>query len=99
MKTEDLVPVKELCIHYKIEYSFFDSLYEYGLVEIINEEQSEFILKENLSEVERMIRLHSDLGINLEGIEAISHLLKKVDELQKEILYLKNRYGDGSVAD
>lgn len=94
MKTEDLIPLNDLCVHYNIEYSFFDSLDEFGLLEIVCVEQTNYVAKEHLGDVERLIRLHSDLGINLEGIEAISHLLKKVEALQKEILYLKNRYSN-----
>jgi chaperone modulatory protein CbpM len=91
MKTEDLIPINELCVHYNIEYSFIYSLNEIGLLDIITLEQKAFIEKEYLSEVERMIRLHSDLGINVEGIEAVTHLLKRVDELQHELWTLKNR--------
>lgn len=94
MKTEDLIPVQELCIQYKVEFEFINSLNEIGLIEIIDREETHYINKEHLEEVERLMRLHSDLGINLEGIEAISHLLKRVDELQKEILFLKNKFGE-----
>lgn len=92
MKTEDLIPANELCVYFNIEYSFLNSLNEIGLLEIITMDETNFIEREHLSEVERMIRLHADLGINVEGIEAINHLLKRVDELQHEILLLKNRY-------
>lgn len=94
MKTEDLIPVQELCIQYKVEFEFINSLNEIGLIEIIDLEEEHYINKEHLEEVEKLMRLHSDLGINLEGIEAISHLLKRVDELQKEILFLKNKFGE-----
>ena len=96
MKTEDLIPVQPLCVHYNIEFTFIDSLHEIGLVELITMEKENFIEKEHLSELERMIRLHSELGINLEGIEAISHLLQRVDELKREIITLKNKYGDSA---
>lgn len=94
MKTEDLIPVQELCIQYKVEFEFINSLNEIGLIEIVDREETHYINKEHLEEVERLMRLHSDLGINLEGIEAISHLLKRVDELRKEILFLKNKFGE-----
>ncbi|MGZ3900530.1 MAG: chaperone modulator CbpM [Bacteroidia bacterium] len=94
MKTEDLIPVEILCTNYNIEFSFIDSLNEIGLVEIVTMEKTNFIEKDHLSELERMIRLHSELGINIEGIEAISHLLRRVDELKHEIMLLKNRYGE-----
>jgi hypothetical protein len=40
-----------------------------------------------------MVHLHYDLDINIEGIEAISHLLDRVDNLQRELITLKNRLG------
>lgn len=35
--------------------------------------------------------MYYDLSINLEGIDAIHHLLKRVEQLQDEIFRLKNR--------
>jgi len=49
------------------------------------------LYEEEIQTIEKMIRLHYDLEINLEGIEAISHLLKRVDGLQEELTSLKNR--------
>jgi len=33
------------------------------------------------------------MDINIEGIETISHLLERVNELQQEIVALKNKVG------
>ena len=44
-----------------------------------------------LSEIEKLVRLHYDLDINLEGIEAITYLLNRVKNMQAEIILLKNR--------
>jgi hypothetical protein len=38
-----------------------------------------------------MVRLHYDLGINLEGIETIFHLLERIESLQHEMLNLKKK--------
>jgi len=35
--------------------------------------------------------LHVDLDINIEGLDAISHLLQKVNALQNELVALRNR--------
>jgi len=37
------------------------------------------------------VRLHYDLDINLEGLETINHLLEKIEEMQMEILKLRNK--------
>jgi hypothetical protein len=54
-------------------------------------EENEYIEQEQIRELERMMRLHYDLDINLEGIEAINHLLDRVSRLQKEVRQLQNR--------
>jgi chaperone modulatory protein CbpM len=91
METEDLIPVQEVITHHKIEVTFLDSLHEFGLIEITTVNETRFVLKEQMSELEKMIRLHYELDINLEGIEAISYLLQRVNSLQEELRAAKNR--------
>jgi hypothetical protein len=40
-----------------------------------------------------MVRLHFDMDINIEGIETITHLLERIEQMQQEITQLKNRVG------
>jgi hypothetical protein len=91
METENLIPIEQLCTHYSIELSFIQSLTELGLIQITTIEESQFLLKDQIKDLEKMIRLHYDLDINIEGIEAISHLLLRVNDLQHELSALKNR--------
>ncbi|WP_300433895.1 chaperone modulator CbpM [Christiangramia sp.] len=91
MKNEDLIPAEEICMHYEVERQFVSSLYESGIIEIITIQETEYIHCDHLANLERMMRLHQDLDISLEGLEAINHLLEKIGELQKENMGLKNR--------
>jgi hypothetical protein len=91
MEIEDLVPAELFCKHHNIEISFITSLSEFGLVEIIKVEQTSYISKEKMKDLEKMIRMHYELDINAEGIDAITHLLKKVDSMHAELTALKNR--------
>jgi len=91
METKHLIPVEQFCSHYNIEFSFIDSLHEYGLVQLTRVEEVRYIIPEQIYELERMIRLHYELDINIEGIDAISHLLQRVDQLQDELRIMKNR--------
>jgi hypothetical protein len=91
METEQLIPIREFAMHYSIEVSFIDSLSEFGLIEIITVGDTRYIQEEKLSDLERMMRLHYGLEINLEGVDAVSRLLERVDLLQQEIVTLKNR--------
>lgn len=91
MKQQHLIPVATLCLHHRAELSFFRSLREYGLIEIVTAGEEEFIPEERLPELERFLHLHYELEINLEGIDAIANLLQKVNGMQGEITALKNR--------
>jgi len=91
MQTEDLIPANEFCIHYNTEFSFVQSLSQYGLIEITTIENNAYIQKEQLSELEKFIRFHYEMGINIEGIEAIHHILQRTHDLQHEINRLKNK--------
>lgn len=89
--TEDLIPQETCCTQYNIEVSFIQQLSEYGLIDIVTVEEKSFIHSNQLNELEKFIRLHYDLDINMEGIDAITHLLTKVRSLQNEIFSLKTR--------
>lgn len=91
METDQLITLQNVCINYNIEISFIHSLSEFGLVEIITVNETPFIDKEHLGDIEKMMRWHYDLDINMAGIDAISNLLQRVNELQKEITGLRNR--------
>ena len=93
MNLEDLIPTDEICTRYKVERTFVSSLYESGLIEIVTVEETEYVHCDEISEFERLRRLHYDLDINLEGLEAIQHLLGQVKKLQKQNRRLKNRLG------
>ena len=47
--------------------------------------------KEQMEALERMVRMHFDLNINLEGIDAIYHLLQRVENLQREVVSLRRK--------
>ncbi len=90
METEDLIPVKDFCLHHNIKYSFVSLLQNSGLISITSIKRSSFIHSDDLQKLEKFVRLHYDLDINLEGIETINHLLNKIEEMQKEIVRLRN---------
>ncbi len=91
MNRENLVSIKQICSHYKIEYSFIESLYDSGLVEIITIEEDAYVPNETMPDLEKMLRLYLDLNLNVEGIDVVSHLLRKIALMQDEIKDLKNK--------
>ena len=93
MSMENLIPIDKLCIHYHVEMSFFNGLMEFDLIEITTIEQTHYLHTDSINELEKIIRLHQDLYINLEGIDTVLNLLDKIDGLQTELSVIKNRLG------
>jgi len=91
MQTANLVPANEFCRHHNIEFSFISTLQDHGLIEITRIQQDVFIPDIQLPKLEKIIRLYFDLDINLEGIEAIDHLLEQVEKMQEQLRALRNR--------
>ncbi len=91
MENNELISVYGFCVTHKIETSFIESLQLYGLVEIKTIEKELYFKESQLEEIEKMVRMHYDLDINFEGIEAIGHLLQKLKEIQNRNLQLQNR--------
>lgn len=93
MSTKEFIPLEQLCVHYEIEMSFFQGLMEHDLLQITTIEQTHYLHVDCLHELERILRLHQDLYINLEGIDSVLHLLNKIDVLQRELGEIKKRLG------
>jgi len=93
MQTEYLIAIDEFCVKHDIEVSFINSLQETGLIEITTIDEAGFIQVDQIRQLEKFIRFYYELDINIEGIETISHLLQRVNELQDEIVALRNRVG------
>ncbi|TJY35767.1 chaperone modulator CbpM [Pontimicrobium aquaticum] len=91
METKNLISIQQFCKHYNVPKAFINTLHEYELVEIIVKSDEQYLKTTQLREVEKMMRLHYDLDINFEGIDAVYNLLKQVESLQNEINKLKNR--------
>jgi chaperone modulatory protein CbpM len=90
-RTEYLISLDEFCAVHDIEISFISSLQETGLIEIKTIKETGFIDSRQLYQIEKILRFYYELGINLEGVEAITHLLQRMTSLQDEIISLRNR--------
>ncbi|SDC08105.1 chaperone modulator CbpM [Niabella drilacis] len=87
------ISVEQCCSYYSIEVTFVQSLSEHGLIELIQQDTHYFIGFEQLASLEKYMHMHYDLDINMEGLEAIAHLLNKVQVLQTEVRTLRNALG------
>ena len=91
MEMENLIPAQEFCINHQIEISFISSLQKSGLIEIVTVKEAYYIDSSQLQKLEQFLRMYYEMDINLEGIEAITHLLQRTESMQEEIMKLKNR--------
>ena len=71
----ELIIISEYCDKCHIEPSFIEMLQEGGLIDIRTEDGERCLLFSQLPDVERYSRMYYDLSINIEGIDAIHHLL------------------------
>jgi chaperone modulatory protein CbpM len=91
METDQLISIEIFCNNYNVAYSFVQSLGEAGLIDTVVIQETRYIYIPELQKLESIIRLHEDLDVNLEGIEVVRHLLKRLENMQNEIVLLKNR--------
>ena len=91
MDKDNLISVGVFCLHHEVEESFLDALYDIRLIEIISQGNDRFIMQSQLPEIEKMVRLHHELDINPQGLDAVLHLLNKIELLRGEVAGLKGR--------
>ena len=87
----ELIIVSEYCDKCHIEPEFIGMLQEGGLIDVLTQDGIQSLTIDELPDVERYSRLYYDLDINMEGIDAIRHLLERMGEMQREIEYLRSR--------
>ncbi|WP_143960957.1 chaperone modulator CbpM [Litoribacter populi] len=90
----ELITLRSFCHFHEIEVSFVIQVQEEGLLELLQIEEETFIREEELSKLERMVRLYKQLRINAEGIGAIMQLLEKIEALEVENEMLKKKLSD-----
>lgn len=87
----NLIAITTICTHYEIEYSFIDALHQTGLIQVLVTDQEQYIHHDKIGDLQKMIRLHHELNVNIEGIDVVFNLLEKERTLKEELNMLKNR--------
>lgn len=87
----DLIIISEYCEKSHTDPTFLLLLEEGGLIEIRTINGKQYLLLSQLGELERYSHLYYDLSINIEGIDAIRHILRRMDSLQQEIRQLRRQ--------
>ncbi len=87
----DFIIIKEYCQKSHVEPSFIISLEEGGLIDVQVIEGERYLPAAQLRELERYTHLYYDLSINIEGIDAIRHMLDRMNRLQDEVAQLRRQ--------
>lgn len=83
----ELIAISQYCIIHNVDANFISSLAEEGLIEL----HGEYIVPEQLPELEVYTRWHAEMGINTEGIDIIKYLLGKIRAMQSEMELLQSK--------
>jgi hypothetical protein len=87
----EFIAAGEFCAFHHVELSFIKGLQESGLIGITVRDGAIMLSTDDLPALEKFARWHYELAVNFEGIEALAHLLHRVDNLQEENRGLRNR--------
>jgi len=88
---KNLILIQKICTQYEIAPSFIEELENIGLIQIQQIEQDKFINEDVLTDLEKIIRLHRELKVNIEGIDIIFNMLQREKQLKKQLVALQNR--------
>ena len=91
MEVENLISLVQFCEHHSIDKDFILSLDDQNIIEIITLNENSYIHIDSLEKVEKIIRLHIELSINIEGIDVIIRLLDKLASLEMELTLSKKK--------
>lgn len=91
MEKTNYIQVTQFCHKTQMEYAFLEALITRELITFETEANEYFILVDEVGEIERLYRLHHDLGVNVDGLEVVNEMLLKIKTMEEEIRYLRQK--------
>lgn len=91
MKQDNYIAITDFCNSHNVTSQFVMQLYDLGLVEVVHRQDLHYLPIKQLPKAEKIVRLYLDLDINLEGIEVITHLLDRMQDMQDKMVSLQNK--------
>ena len=88
MKKQFII-ISEYCQKSHTDPTFLMNLANYGIIDILTIQGEQCLHPSQLQEIECYSHLHYDLSINFEGIDAIRHMLQRIQMLQHELDQLR----------
>lgn len=91
MDISNYILIQKVAIHFPIEETFIWDLHHNELIKIINLNDKNYIHIDELNHLEKIIRIHVDLEINIEGIDVVLNLLQQIENLEGKVKILKSK--------
>lgn len=91
MTTPQLIPIQDFCRYYHVEVTFIERLADKGLIQTRYVAPNHYLLPDQLTLLEKLVRLHHDLNIHPDDLDVIAHLMDQMETLQQQVLSLQNR--------
>lgn len=93
MAAEKYIWIRDFCQGHSLEEAFLYELQEYDLIRIVEVGRQPAIHRRELHRLERLVRLHSDLQISPQGLQAVQHLLDRLETMEQELWQLRRKLG------
>jgi type I restriction-modification system DNA methylase subunit len=91
MNLENYIQIEVYCKQTQTPLEFIDDLFEFDMIEVQRIDNKSYVQPHHIVEIERIYRLRNDLGINMEGIDTLNHMIEKVKRLEQELKMLRDR--------
>jgi hypothetical protein len=91
MPVTKFIAVKTFCLQHDIPADFILELHQHEIIQLVVEKRNRFIPVKQLQELERIIRIYRDLQLDIHGIQAVLHLVNRLQEKDAEITALRNQ--------
>jgi DNA-binding transcriptional MerR regulator len=89
--SENLVTTGELARLARLHPEMVDTLVDWGLIDPVKWEPRLLFPETAVPRIWRIMRLRQDLGINWSGIGVVLDLLDKIEDLEREISWLRKQ--------
>jgi DNA-binding transcriptional MerR regulator len=89
--SENLVTTGELARLARLHPEMVDTLVDWGLIDPVKWEPRLLFSETAVPRIWRIMRLRQDLGINWSGIGVVLDLLDKIEDLEREISWLRKQ--------
>ncbi|WP_291961947.1 chaperone modulator CbpM [Maribacter sp.] len=91
MNPDNYIQIEVYCQQTQTPMEFIEDLLEFEMIEVQQIENKIYVEPHSIVEIERVYRLREELGINMEGIDTLNHMIKKVNRLEQELKLLRDR--------